>query len=192
MAAPRQSWARSRMGQFMIALVLLPAGVAGIGWFGMRSIARKQAELLERVPFMTNGWDPKSAEPVGARERVIIAHLNLQGEPMFRTGAVPINRGERGEMLDAVDAQLPPWRTRDEVKAALSGNRTFGRYRSADGEAMVLTLAQPTPEGGVLYILTGFRGGDWLRPGAMALECAIAGLLLILVIPRLFRRSASS
>src|SRR6185436_9252803 len=63
------------------------------------------------------------------------------------------------QTLDHADAQLPPWPARDEVRAALGGTRAFGQHLTADGSAMLLTLAQPRPDGGVLYVLTGSHRG---------------------------------
>ena len=68
--------------------------------------------------------------------------------------------GERGgQTLDHADVQLPPWPARDEVRAALGGVRSFGRHLTPDGSALLITLAEPRPDGGVLYVLTGsYRG----------------------------------
>ena len=64
-----------------------------------------------------------------------------------------------GQTLDHADAQLPPWPAREEVRAALGGSRAFGQHLTPDGSAMLLTLAEPRPDGGVLYVLTGsYRG----------------------------------
>jgi hypothetical protein len=192
MLKERQSWARSRQAQFVIALILLPAALASIGWIGTRSMEHRQVDLLERLSITMDGWDPRSVDQVAVRERVIIARLNTLGESTFCTGPVSLKSGRRGEMLDAVDGQLAPWRTRDEVRAALAGHPARGRYKAPDGEAMILTLAQPIPTGGVRYIVTGFPGGDWLRPASLALKCAVAGLVLILVIPLFFGRGRPS
>jgi hypothetical protein len=88
----------------MVAIVLAPALAAAIGFALQRSEARAQREKLERVPFQVVTWDPKSCEPVAAREGVIIAHLNMQGEPIFRTGPVRVAHGGRAPLLDAADA----------------------------------------------------------------------------------------
>jgi signal transduction histidine kinase len=102
---------------------------------------------------------------------VVVAWLDAQGAVTRRTGSVPLAHsaiggvGEKivgepgGQTLDHADAQLPPWPARDEVRAALGGVRSLGRHLTPDGSALLITLAEPRPDGGVLYVLTGsYRG----------------------------------
>ena len=74
---------------------------------------------------------------VAARERVVVAWLDARGAVMRRTprcrwriGDWRRGREDRGraggETLDQADAQLPPWREREEVRAALGGEAAFG------------------------------------------------------------------
>ena len=162
----------------LLLILLMPLIMLGVGLLRERSATRGQVDLLHRVPLMTNGWDPKSAEIVGAREGVIIARLDPQGGTVFRTGSVPLVAGSGGPTLDAVDSQMPPWPTREEVRAALAGNRTLGRHRTKDGSALVLTLAQPLPEGGALYVLTGSRASALRRLPIKV----VSGLWLVTVV----------
>jgi hypothetical protein len=162
----------------MVGVVLAPAVTAAIGLALERSEARAQREKLERVPLMVVAWDPKSCEPVAAREGVIIAHLNMQGEAIFRTGPVRLARGPRRALLDTADGELPPWSQREEVRAALGGNRTFGQYWV--GSVLVQTLAQPRPEGGAVYVVTGAEME--LRRPHLGLQVAAGEIFLILVL----------
>jgi len=120
---------------------------------------------------MIEGRDSVSAETVARRERVVIAWLDAKGAVTRRTGSVALSHsaiggvGEKivgepgGQTIDHADAQLPPWPSRDEVQAALAGTRAFGKHLTPDGSAMLLTLAEPRPDGGVIYVMSGsFRG----------------------------------
>jgi len=160
-----------RVLQLALVLVLLPSLLIAIAWIYERYASRAQMDHLARVPTMLDGLDSVSPDTVAARERVVVAWLDAKGAVTRRTATVPLSHsaiggvgekivGERGgQTVDQADAQLPPWPERDEVQAALAGNRTFGRHLTPDGSAMLLTLAQPRPDGGVLYVLAGsFRG----------------------------------
>jgi signal transduction histidine kinase len=120
---------------------------------------------------MIDALDSVSPDVVAARERVVVAWLDARGAVTRRTGSVPLAHsaiggvgekivGERGgQTLDHADVQLPPWPARDEVRAALGGVRSFGRHLTPDGSALLITLAEPRPDGGALYVLTGsYRG----------------------------------
>lgn len=126
--------------------------------------AQARVDRLARLPFTFGMFDDRQCERAAAREHAIIARLDMQGAMLFRTrAAVPLGEAG-GPTLDQADALLPPWPARAEVRAAVGGNVTFGQYATADGSAEVLTLAQPVPEGGALYILTGSRRGvDWMK-----------------------------
>ncbi len=54
----------------------------------------------------------------------------------------------------------PPWGSRPEVREALAGRRAFGRHLTPGGEALLITLAEPTADGGVLYFVSGVVPGD--------------------------------
>jgi len=159
-----------RLLQLGLALVLLPSLLIGIAWIYEILAARTQSERLTRVP---PAIDAAGASPqaVAAREGVVVAWLDARGAVVRRTSSVPLAHsaiggvgeklvGEPGdETLDRADAQLPPWRERSEVRAALAGTRAFGRHLLPDGSALLLTLAEPRPDGGALYVLTGsYRG----------------------------------
>lgn len=167
--------------RFALGLVLASLGGAAFGLVYRQVAARAQVAKLERLPFMVTGWDRPSSEPVAAQEGVIVARLDMGGATIFRTGPVPVARGEGGQMLDAADARLPPWAARDEVRAAVAGNRTFGRYWVADGNVLVQTLAQPVPEGGALYIVTGLHMSKFRQPAVLAATTLIAGTFIILL-----------
>jgi hypothetical protein len=168
--------------RYAILLVVPALGVAGIRLLERHLWSRAQKEKLERIPFLVTGWDRPTSEPAAAKERVIIAKLFMNGETKFRTGPVPPSRGMPGQTLDAADAQLPPWTARDEVREGLAGNRTFGRYWTPDGSVLVQTLAQPVPEGGCLYILTGMHVHKLRQPLWSALFSLVITLPIVLVV----------
>jgi two-component system sensor histidine kinase ChvG len=160
-----------RLLQLGLALVLLPSLLIAIAWTYESFASRAQTEHLARIPLMIDGLDSVSPETVASRESVVVAWLDAMGAVTQRTGSVPLAHsaiggvgekivGERGgQTLDHADAQLPPWPARDEVRAALAGTRAFGQHLTPDGAALLITLAEPRGDGGVLYILTGsYRG----------------------------------
>ena len=160
-----------RLLQLGLALVLLPSLLIGIAWIYEHFATRAQTDHLARIPLMIDALDSVSPDVVATRERVVVAWLDARGAVTRRTGSVPLAHsaiggvgekivGERGgQTLDHADAQLPPWPARDEVRAALGGVRSFGRHLTPDGSALLITLAEPRPDGGALYILTGsYRG----------------------------------
>jgi len=153
--------------QLGLVLVLLPSLLIGIAWIYEHYASRAQTEHLARIPLMLDGLDSVAPDNVAAREGVVVAWLNAKGEVEHRSGSVPLAHsaiggvgakivGEAGgQTLDHADAQLPPWPAREEVRAALGGVRTFGHHLTPDGSAMLVTLAEPRLDGGVLYVLTG-------------------------------------
>ena len=160
-----------RLLQLGLALVLLPSFLIGIAWIYEHFASRAQTEHLARIPRMIDALDSVSPDVVAARERVVVAWLDARGAVTRRTGSVPLAHsaiggvGEKivgepgGQTLDHADAQLPPWPARDEVRAALGGVRAFGQHLTPEGSAMLITLAEPLPDGGALYVLTGsYRG----------------------------------
>ena len=174
-AMPRRPPARSlyfKLLQLGLVLVLLPSLLLGVAWIYEHFATRAQSERLERIPLMVDAaLDSVSPETVARREGVVVAWLDARGAIVRRTGSVPLVHsaiggvGEKivgepgGQTLDHADAQLPPWPARDEVRAALGGVRSFGRHLTPDGSALLLTLAEPRPDGGALYVMTGsYRG----------------------------------
>jgi two-component system, OmpR family, sensor histidine kinase ChvG len=173
-AIPRRPPARSlyfKLLQLGLALVLLPSLLVGIAWIYENIATRTQREHLARIPLKIDALDSVAPDEVAAREGVVVAWLDAKGNVTRRTGSVPLAHsaiggvGEKivgepgGQTLDHADAQLLAWPARDEVRAALGGTRAFGQHLTADGSAMLLTLAEPRPDGGVLYVLTGsYRG----------------------------------
>ncbi len=160
-----------RLLQLGLALVLLPSLLIGIAWIYEHFATRAQTDHLARIPLMIDALDSVSPDVVATRERVVVAWLDARGAVTRRTGSVPLAHsaiggvgekivGERGgQTLDHADVQLPPWPARDEVRAALGGVRSFGRHLTPDGSALLITLAEPRPDGGALYVLTGsYRG----------------------------------
>jgi two-component system sensor histidine kinase ChvG len=160
-----------RLLQFGLVLVLLPSLLIGIAWAYEHFASRAQTEHLARIPLMIDGPDSVASDAVAAREGVVIAWLDGKGAITRRTGSVPLAHsaiggvGEKivgepgGQTVDHADAQLPPWPARDEVRAALGGVRAFGQHLTPDGSALLITLAEPRAEGGVLYVLSGsYRG----------------------------------
>jgi two-component system, OmpR family, sensor histidine kinase ChvG len=173
-AMPRPPPARSlyfKLLQLALVLVLLPSLLIGIAWIYEHFASRAQLRHLERIPARLTAPGSVAPDGVARREGVVVAWLDARGEIVRRTGSVPLAHsaiggvGEKivgepgGQTLDHADAQLQPWPTRDEVRAALGGVRSFGRHLTPDGSALLLTLAEPQPDGGVLYMLTGsYRG----------------------------------
>src|SRR5436190_23390007 len=172
--ALRRPAARSlycRLHQPALVLVLLPSLLVATAWAYENIATRTQRDHLSGIPLMIGSLDNVSPDDAAARAGVVVAWLDAQGNVTRRTGGVPLAHsaiggvGEKivgepgGQTLDHADAQLPPWPARDEVRAALGGTRAFGQHLTADGSAMLLTLAQPRPDGGVLYVLTGSHRG---------------------------------
>ena len=160
-----------RLLQFALVLVVLPSLLVAIAWAYENIATRTQRDHLSGIPMMIDTLDNVSPDDAAARAGVVVAWLDARGNVTRRTGSVPLAHsaiggvGEKivgepgGQTLDHADAQLPPWPARDEVRAALGGTRAFGQHLTGDGSAMLLTLAQPRPDGGVLYVLTGsYRG----------------------------------
>src|SRR3954471_18581910 len=160
-----------RLLQLGLALVLLPSLLIGIAWIYEHYASRAQTDHLARVLRMIAALDGAPPDGVAARERVVVAWLDARGAITRRTGSVPLAHsaiggvGEKivgeagGQTLDRADSQLPPWPARDEVRGALGGVRSFGRHLTPDGSALLITLAEPRPDGGILYVLTGsYRG----------------------------------
>jgi hypothetical protein len=164
--APEGKWLK-----LWLVGLLVPLAVGGVGLAVRHVRASRQIEKLEHASVGVTGLDRASSEPVAAQERVIIARLDEAGATMFRTAPVEVAKGWRGQMLDAADAQLPPWPGREEVRAALAGKRSFGRYwgPSPWGSVLVQTLAQPVAGGGALYILRGSQIDPEQQPGVLAL-----------------------
>jgi len=160
-----------RLLQLGLALVLLPSLLIVIAWIYEHFAARAQADHLARIPLLLAGLDSVSPDTVTMREGVVVAWLDAKGAVTRRTGSVPLAHsaiggvGEKivgepgGQTLDHADAQLPPWPAREEVQAALAGTRAFGRHLTPDGSALLITMAEPQADGGVMYVLTGsYRG----------------------------------
>jgi signal transduction histidine kinase len=160
-----------RLLQLGLVLVLLPSLLIAIAWIYEHYASRAQMDHLARIPLMIDALDSVSPDTVAVREGVVVAWLDARGLVRHRSASVPLSHsaiggvGEKlvgeagGETVDHADAQLPPWAEREEVRAALAGTRTFGRHLAPDGSALLLTLAVPRGDGGVLYILSGsYRG----------------------------------
>jgi hypothetical protein len=173
---------QSRVAPFIALALVALAVVLSTRWVADSVASRTQKQRLERLPFQIDPSDRAGCEPIAAREGVIIARLDMQGATRFRTGSVPLAGASDGRTLDDADRQLPPWPGRDEVRAALAGNRSFGEYRTPDG-AHVLTLAQPRPDGGVLYLVSGVVRGTVTRVVSRAIQIvAFASIAVALVV----------
>ena len=166
-----------------LAVVTATLLATGTGFLYHYVWAHRQLQKLERMPSSLAVADRASWKASAARERVLVARLAARGETLFRTGPVPVHQGAVGQMLDATEAQLGPWPAREEVQAALAGRRAFGRYEvpARLGSVLVQTLAEPVPEGGVLYIITGFHFDTFHRPEVLAVGTLILGLITVFV-----------
>jgi len=160
-----------RLLQLGLVLVLLPSLLIGIAWIYENVASGAQRERLARIPGEIDALESVAPDTVTVREGVVAAWLDRTGAVVRRTATVPLSHsaiggvGEKlvgehgGETVDHADAQLPPWREREEVRAALAGTQAFGRHLLPDGSAMLLTLAVPRGDGGALYVLSGsYRG----------------------------------
>jgi two-component system sensor histidine kinase ChvG len=166
-----------QVGQLGLALVLLPSLLIAIAWIYEHYAARAQTEALERLAAATaatgapGSIGDTAVDRLAARGGAVIARLDAEGKEVARTAPVLLAHsaigsvGEAlvgepgGQTVDRADAQLPPWREREEVRAALAGTRASGQHLTPDGSAMLLTLAEPLPGGGVRYLLTGSHRG---------------------------------
>ena len=157
--------------QIAMLVVLVPAVPVGIAALREERAARARVAWLAHLPFTFGAFDDRQCEQTAVREHVIIARLDMEGGTLFRTRAVVPAYEPGGPTLAEVDAEMPPWPAREEVRAAIGGNVAFGCHRSTDRSVELLTLAQPVPEGGALYIVTGAHLRRW-----RAVLAALAGL----------------
>jgi len=153
-----------RWSQIAMVVVLVLAVPVGVAAYREHQGARARVAWLEHLPFTFGAFDDRQCDQAAAREHVIIARLGMTGATLYRTKAVFPAFEPGGPTLDEVDAEMPPWPAREEVRAAIGGNVRFGCYRSDERLVELLTLAQPVPEGGALYIVTGAHLRRWRAP----------------------------
>jgi len=171
-----------------VALLVLPLLLIGAAEAYEWTVARRQRDDLGRAADAAAAAGPEVRAALALRHHALIATLDGRGEVVTRTRAadVPLEHSAIGTVgahlvgardhlatLEAADALGPPWPSRPEVRAALAGQRAFGRHLTPGGEALLITLAQPlnpatTPPGEaplhprdrqVLYLVTGSHRG---------------------------------
>jgi signal transduction histidine kinase len=110
---------------------------------------------------------------LGRRLRLEIARLDARGTVVARSGTMSLALGRSAmgqlgerlvgadapESLATADASLGPWEERTEVASALRGQRALARHLSKTGETLVMSLAEPLPGGGALYLIAGSHRG---------------------------------
>jgi two-component system sensor histidine kinase ChvG len=168
---------RTRLAQLGVALLLLPIALIGLAAVYEQWVVRaERAGLARAADALAAARTPAEAARAraAAGPHVLVAELDAAGLPVAALGAADVALessavGAVGERLfdrraetyplARADAALPPWRGRAEVQGALAGQRTFGRHLTPDGDALLITLADPRAGGGARYLLTGSHRG---------------------------------
>ena len=165
---------RAKFVRLAVALLVLPLLLIGAAEAYEWTVVRRQRDDLARVAAEAADAGPEARARLALRHHALIATLDGRGEMVTRTRAadVPLERSAIGTVgehlvgardhlatLEAADALAPPWASRPEVRAALAGQRTFGRHLTPGGEALLITLAEPLGAGRVLYLVAGSHRG---------------------------------
>jgi len=169
---------RTRLAQLGLVLLSLPLGIIGVASAYERQVVRERQQWLARAAAEARAADPAddgARERIATRAHALLARLDARGAVVGRIAGggtaldasaltvmgeriVSVGRVEAHPLVRA-DAALPPWPARPEVQAALAGQQAFGRHLTPDGAALLITLADPAPGGGALYLLTGSHRG---------------------------------
>ncbi len=175
---------RIRLAQLGLLLLSLPLGIIGVAAAYERHVVQERQQGLARAAAEVRAADltahgapagDGARERIATRAHVLLARLDPHGAvvgPIAGAGTslessalavvgeriVSVGRVEAHPLVRA-DAALPPWPARPEVQAALAGQRAFGRHLTPDGAALLITLADPLPGGGALYLLAGTHRG---------------------------------
>jgi two-component system sensor histidine kinase ChvG len=168
---------RTRLAQLGVALLLLPVGLITLAGGYEQWVVREERATLERLAGALAGAATPNAAArarAAAGGHVLVARLDASGAPVAEpagadaalessaVGAVGerlFDRRAQAHLLARADAALPPWAAREEVQSALAGRRAFGRHLTPEGDALLITLAEPLPRGGALYLVTGSHRG---------------------------------
>jgi two-component system sensor histidine kinase ChvG len=176
-AALRPRGLRVRMAQLGLALLLLPLLLIAVAGVYEGRVAEGEREALARAAAAIAATDearPAARTQLALRAHAIVARLDARGQVVERLSGAGATLessgiGALGERLlagrvqdhplERADAALPPWTEREEVRAALAGQRAFGSYLTPAGDARLVTLAEPLPGGGARYLVTGSHRG---------------------------------
>jgi len=157
-----------------VLLALLPLLMLAISWTYEQALVAEEVHRLHAVARQAATMEPAGLRAFAARSHVEIVRFDRAGAVTARsdTMASALGRsavGQLGETLVGADApesleradhDFGPWAERDEVKGALLEGRAASATRlSRSAETVVITLAQPLPAGGALYVLTGSHRG---------------------------------
>jgi two-component system sensor histidine kinase ChvG len=167
---------RTRLAQLGAVLLLLPAALIGFAFaYEQWVVGVERRALAEAADALaSSALDAAGRARAATRAHALVARLDARGVlverldgggPSLESSAL----GAVGERLFAgraephplarADAALPAWSARDEVREALAGRRAFGRHLTPEGDALLVTLAAPLPDGGALYLITGSHRG---------------------------------
>jgi two-component system sensor histidine kinase ChvG len=168
---------RTRLAQLGVALLLLPlALITFAAAYEQWVVSEQRAALGHLADALVAARTPEDAARArtAAGGHVLVARLDASGAPAaapqganaaLESSAVGIvgerlfTRRPEAHPLAGADAALAPWPAREEVREALAGRRAFGRHLTSGGDALLITLAVPLPDGGALYLLTGSHRG---------------------------------
>jgi two-component system sensor histidine kinase ChvG len=156
-----------------VVLALLPLLMLAISWTYEQALVAEEVHRLGAVARQAAAMEPASLRDFAGRSHVEIVRFDAAGAITARsdTMALALGRsavGQLGEKLVGADApesleradhEFSPWPERDEVKSALGGRAASATRLSRSAETVVITLAQPLPAGGALYVLTGSHRG---------------------------------
>jgi two-component system, OmpR family, sensor histidine kinase ChvG len=171
-AAPRSL--RFKLCALGLGLAVLPLGMLAIALGYEQVLTAREVRRLRAAAELARSAGPRDLGALGSRLRVEIARLDAGGRVVERSDTAAralvhsrLGRlGERlvgggePESLAAADRALGPWAARQEVMGALGGHGAAVAKRvSPSAETVVIALAQPLPEGGALYLLSGTHRG---------------------------------
>lgn len=170
---------RTRLAQLGGALLVLPLAMIAIAAAYEPWVVGEQRDALARAADAITAAPASDAAErarLAARAHALVARLDARGALVGAPDGAGADLdssavGALGERLVALtgkvdphslaraDAALPPWPERSEVREALAGHRAFGRHLTPEGDALLITLAEPVPGGGALYFVTGSHRG---------------------------------
>jgi signal transduction histidine kinase len=171
-AGPRSL--RFKLCALGLALAILPLGMLAIALGYEQVLTASEVRRLRAAAELARSAGARDLGTLGWRLRVEIARLDAGGRVVERSDTAAralvhsrLGRlGERlvgggePESLAAADRALGPWAARQEVVGALGGRGPAVAKRvSPSAETVVIALAEPLPQGGALYLLSGTHRG---------------------------------
>ena len=171
----------------------------GIAWIDEHFASRAQTDHLARIPLMIDALDSVSPDVVARRRRGGRV-AGRQGRGHASHGVGPLAHSAIGGVGEKIVGERAArrWTTRTfSFRAGRRGTRcararaacaSFGRHLTPDGAALVITLAEPRPDGGALYVLTGLvpRHRRLVLVREQLLELVIYEIVLALPLVALF------